>query len=162
EIVVFSFHPIKNITTGEGGMIVCRDDALADRMRRLRFHGVSKDAWNRYKRGGMPQYDVLEPGFKYNMMDLQAALGVRQMEKVDRFNARRSELALRYDRLLRALPEVRPIGRVKYDAVHAWHLYVVRLDLSALSINRNEFMTALHEENVGTGLHFPALHLATW
>jgi len=160
--VVFSFHPIKNITTGEGGMILCRDEALADRLRRLRFHGVSKDAWKRYHRGGVPQYDVIEPGYKYNMLDLQAAIGLRQMPKLERFNARRRQLAERYTRLLADLPEIAPLGIVRYPAVHAWHLYVVRLDLSALDIDRNEFMLALQEENIGTGLHFPALHLSQY
>lgn len=161
EVVVFSFHPIKNITTGEGGIVMCRDEAFADRLRLLRFHGVSKDAWKRYHRGGMPVYDVVEPGFKYNMMDLQAALGVEQMAKLERFNARRTELAERYGRLLQQVPAIRPLGMVPYDALHAWHLYVVRLDTAAVSLDRNEFMLALQEENIGTGLHFPALHLAS-
>ncbi|MEW6745988.1 MAG: aminotransferase class I/II-fold pyridoxal phosphate-dependent enzyme [Planctomycetota bacterium] len=162
DAVVFSFHPIKNITTGEGGMIVCQDEALAARLQLLRFHGVSKEAWSRYRRAGTPQYDVLEPGWKYNMMDLQAALGIEQMKKLERFNRRRTELALRYDRLLAEVPEVRPIGRVPYPATHAWHLYVVRLDTRAVAISRNEFMAALQEEQIGTGLHFPPLHLSTW
>jgi len=159
---VFSFHPIKNITTGEGGMIVCGDDALAERMRRLRFHGVSREARNRYQRGGVPEYDVIEPGFKYNMMDIQAAIGIHQLAKLDAFNARRRELAERYGRLLADVPAVKPLGFVPYDAVHAWHLYVVRLDLDAVTLRRGEFMQALQEENIGTGLHFPALHVATY
>ena len=162
DVVVFSFHPIKNITTGEGGMIICRDGALADRLRLLRFHGVSKDAWRRYHRGGAPQYDVIEPGWKYNMLDIQAALGLHQLEKLERFNARRRELAGRYARLLENVPEITPLGRVRYPAVHAWHLYVVRLDLSSVELDRNEFMLALQEENIGTGLHFPALHLSKY
>ena len=162
NVVVFSFHPIKNITTGEGGMILCRDGALADRLRRLRFHGVSKDAWKRYHRGGMPQYDVIEPGYKYNMLDLQAAIGLHQIAKLDGFNARRRQLAERYSRLLADVPEVAPLGLVRYPAVHAWHLYVVRLDLGAVALDRNEFMLALQEENIGTGLHFPALHLSQY
>jgi UDP-4-amino-4-deoxy-L-arabinose-oxoglutarate aminotransferase len=162
NVVVFSFHPIKNITTGEGGMILCRDGALADRLRLLRFHGVSKDAWKRYHRGGVPQYDVIEPGWKYNMLDLQAALGLRQMAKLERFNARRKQLAERYARLLADVPELRPLGPARYPAVHAWHLFVVRLDLAAVDLDRNEFMLALQEENIGTGLHFPALHLSKY
>ena len=162
DLVVFSFHPIKNITTGEGGMIICRDGNRADRLRLLRFHGVSKDAWKRYHRGGVPQYDVIEPGYKYNMLDLQAAIGLRQMEKLERFNARRRQLAERYAPLLAGIPEVRPLGHAQYPSVHAWHLYVVRLDVSAVRINRNEFMLALQEENIGTGLHFPALHLSKY
>jgi dTDP-4-amino-4,6-dideoxygalactose transaminase len=162
NVVVFSFHPIKNITTGEGGMVVFRDSALADRMRRLRFHGVTKDAGKRYVRGANPEYDVIEPGFKYNMLDIQAAIGLHQMAKLERFNARRKELAERYAALLRDVPEVAPLGFVRYPAVHAWHLYVVRLDLKAVRLSRAEFMMALQEENIGTGLHFPALHLARY
>ena len=162
EMAVFSFHPIKNITTGEGGMITCRDEKLADRLRLLRFHGVSKNAWNRYKGGGAPVYDVLEPGYKYNMMDLQAALGLHQMAKLDRFNARRKELAERYGRLLCDVPHVKPLGTPAYPHHHAWHLYIVRLELEALSIGRDDVMGQLQERNIGTGLHFPALHLASW
>jgi len=158
---VFSFHPIKNITTGEGGMITCNDAALADRLRTLRFHGVSKNAWNRFRGGGVPQYDVLEPGWKYNMLDLQAALGLRQMAKLDRFNARRRELAARYDARLREVPELRPLRPTRYPSTSACHLYVVRLDLAAVDLDRDGFMQALGAENIGTGLHFPALHLSS-
>lgn len=158
-LVVFSFHAIKNVTTGEGGMVVVRDEALAERLRLLRFHGVSKDAWRRYHKGGTAQYEVLLPGWKYNMMDLQAALGLRQLGKLDRFNERRRALAARYDALLADLPEVRPLGQVPWPSLHAMHLYVVRLDLSALRLDRDEVMQALQQENIGTGLHFPALHV---
>jgi dTDP-4-amino-4,6-dideoxygalactose transaminase len=160
--VVFSFHPIKNITTGEGGMILCRDDALAERLRLLRFHGVSREARSRYQRGGVPEYDVLEPGLKYNMMDIQASIGLHQMAKLDAFNARRRELAERYGRLLADVPAIEPLGFVAYPAVHAWHLYIVQLDLDAATLSRGEFMLSLQEENIGTGLHFPALHLASY
>ena len=157
-IAVFSFHPIKNITTGEGGMVVCDDAAFAERLRLLRFHGVSKDAWKRYARGGAPQYEVVEPGYKYNMLDIQAALGVVQLPKLDRFIAERRRLAERYDRLLADVAGIRPIGRVAYEAEHAWHLYVVRVDLARLSTGRDTIVADLAEENVGVGLHFTALH----
>jgi len=162
NLVIFSFHPIKNITTGEGGMIMCQDGAVADRLRLLRFHGVSKNAWKRYHRGGVPEYDVIEPGWKYNMLDLQAALGLRQIEKLGRFNARRKQLAERYAQLLADVPEVGPLGAARYPSAHAWHLFVVRLDLKTVTLDRNEFMLALQEENIGTGLHFPALHLSKY
>jgi len=162
ELGVFSFHPIKNVTTGEGGMVICRDDERARRIRLLSFHGVSKNAWSRYERGSPPQYDVLEPGFKYNMMDIQAALGLCQMRKLERFNRRRAELAARYDALLREIPEVEPLGRVDYPVDHAWHLYVVRLDLDAVTLDRNAFMQALGERRIGTGLHFVPLHLTRY
>ncbi|MDA8163325.1 MAG: aminotransferase class I/II-fold pyridoxal phosphate-dependent enzyme [Desulfobacteraceae bacterium] len=159
EAAIFSFHVIKNMTTGEGGMIVCSDENRAARMRRLRFHGISRDAWKRYSKGGSPQYDVEEPGFKYNMMDIQAAIGIHQLKKLDEFNRKRSELALNYQRLLSDIPEIMPLGSATYEHGHAWHLFVVRLELDALKIDRDQFMNALQEENIGTGLHFPAVHL---
>ena len=162
ELTVFSFHPIKNITTGEGGMIVLDDDALADRIRLLRFHGVSKDAWSRYRRGdAKPHFDVLEPGFKYNLPDLLAALGLHQLVKLEGFNARRKELAERYGRLLAAVPGVTPLSRAPYPTEHAWHLYVVRLE-DEVTLGRDDLMQALEKENVGTGLHFPALHMMSY
>jgi UDP-4-amino-4-deoxy-L-arabinose-oxoglutarate aminotransferase len=156
---VFSFHPIKNITTGEGGMVTTRDAKLADRMRILRFHGVSKDAWSRYGRSASPRYEVIEPGWKYNMLDLQAALGIEQLKKLERFNGQRAELAARYDESLEGIAEVRPLERVPYDHVHAWHLYIVRLDLPRLSIGRDEFMGELGQAGIGVGLHFTPVHL---
>ncbi len=162
ELAVFSFHPNKNLTTGEGGMIVCRDAERARRLRLLRFHGVSKDTWLRFKKGGTPQYDVEEPGWKYNMLDLQAAMGLVQLGKLGSFNARRTELALRYDELFADLPEVKPLARVAWPALHAWHLYVVRLDVDALRLDRNEFMAAMAKQQIGSGLHYPALHSQTY
>ncbi len=156
---VFSFHPIKNITTGEGGMVTTRDAEFADRMRTMRFHGVSKDAWSRYGRSASPRYEVIEPGWKYNMLDLQAAIGVEQMKKLERFNGQRTEIAARYAEGLADVPEVRPLESVPYDHVHAWHLYIVRLDLAALSIDRDAFMGELGKRGVGVGLHFTPVHL---
>ena len=155
---VFSFHPIKNITTGEGGMVTTRDEKLAERMRILRFHGVSKDSWSRYGKSASPRYEVIEPGWKYNMLDLQAALGIEQMRKLERFNGQRTELAARYAEQLADVPEVRPLEAVPYDHVHAWHLYIVRLDLARLSIGRDEFMGELGKLGIGVGLHFTAVH----
>ncbi|HLJ25936.1 MAG TPA: aminotransferase class I/II-fold pyridoxal phosphate-dependent enzyme [Candidatus Angelobacter sp.] len=155
---VFSFHPIKNITTGEGGMIVCRDSELARRLRLLRFHGTSKDAWRRFQGRG-PQYEVLEPGYKYNMLDLQAALGLHQFPKLQRFNSERRRLAAWYGEALASIPEILPIGLVPYPADHAWHLYVVRLKSGGLTVDRDKFIDGLSQENIGAGLHFSALHL---
>lgn len=159
EFAVFSFHPIKNMTTGEGGMVLCNDQEMAKRMRRLRFHGISRDAWKRYSKGGVPQYEVEEPGYKYNMLDLQAAIGIHQLARIQEFNQRRAELAENYHRLLAEIPEIRPLGQASYPHHHAWHLYVVRLEIEALTINRDQFLAALQDENIGTGLHFPAIHL---
>ncbi len=159
QMAVFSFHPIKNITTGEGGMILCNDERRAARIRRLRFHGISRDAWKRYAKGGSPQYEVIEPGFKYNMLDLQAAIGLHQFSKLDEFNKRRQELAQNYDRLIKDIQEIVPLGVVSWPHQHAWHLYVVRLKIEAIKISRDQFLSELQEQNIGTGLHFPAMHL---
>jgi UDP-4-amino-4-deoxy-L-arabinose-oxoglutarate aminotransferase len=140
-------------------MVTTRHAELADRMRTLRFHGVSKDAWSRYGRSASPRYEVIEPGWKYNMLDLQAALGVEQMKKLERFNGQRAEIAAHYAEGLADVPEVRPLERVPYDHVHAWHLYIVRLDLAALSIDRDAFMGELGKLGIGAGLHFTPVHL---
>jgi len=156
---VFSFHPIKNITTGEGGVVTTRDDALAARMKRLRWHGVGKDSWARYGKSATPRYEVVEPGWKYNMLDLQAALGCEQLKKLERFNAARAELAAEYDRLLSDVAELRPLARPPYAHVHAWHLYIVQLDLEALAIDRDAFIGELGARGIGAGLHFTPVHL---
>ena len=159
EVAVFSFHPIKNITTGEGGMVLCNDRERAARMRRLRFHGISRDAWKRYSQGGVPQYEVDEPGFKYNMLDIQAAIGIHQFKKLQEFNSKRRKLAENYKRLLKDIPEIIPLADVQYPHEHAWHLFVVRLNIDALTISRDRFLAELQKENIGTGLHFPAVHI---
>jgi len=159
EMVVFSFHPNKNITTGEGGMILCRDPARAARLRRLRFHGIERDAWARSQGGGSPVVDVREPGWKFNMLDIQAAIGLRQLPKLERFIAARAAQAERYRVALAHVPEVQPLGSVKYPARHAWHLFVVRLELEQLGCTRDEFVAAMFAEGVGCGVHYPALHL---
>jgi UDP-4-amino-4-deoxy-L-arabinose-oxoglutarate aminotransferase len=159
---VFSFHPIKNLTTGEGGMVTTRDDALAARMRLLRFHGVDKDSAARNAGIGSPRYEVVEPGWKYNMLDLQAALGIEQLRKLERFNRERAALAARYDAAFADLLQVRPLETPAYDHHHAWHLYIVRLDLAALTIGRDEFIAELRKLGVGAGLHFTAVHLHRW
>ena len=159
EVAVFSFHPIKNMTTGEGGMILCSSRQRADRMRQLRFHGISRDAWKRYSRGGSPQYEVVEPGFKYNMLDIEAAIGLHQLERLTNFNERRHLLANNYLELLSHVPGIMPLKAPSYPHEHAWHLFVVRLDIDRLRIGRDEFIAKLQEEGIGVGLHFPAVHL---
>jgi len=159
EFAIFSFHPIKNITTGEGGMVICRDKEKLEQIRLLKFHGVSKDAWKRYSKGGNFNYEVIEPGFKYNMLDLQAALGIRQLERINDFIMRRKFLADRYNQLLADIPEVTPLVAVSYNHRHAWHLYIIKLDIDRLKISRDDFMSLLQENNIGTGLHYTPIHL---
>ncbi len=158
DAAVFSFYPIKPITTGQGGMLTTNDEALADQVRILSLHGLSKNAWNRYAEGGSAEYQVLAPGFNYSMTDIQAAIGVHQLEKLERFQARRTHLAGLYDRLLADVPEViRP--KTRDDVVHAWHLYPIRLELDRLRITRNEVIEELRGRGIGTSLHFIPIHL---
>ena len=155
----FSFHPIKNMTTGEGGMLVTNDDDLAEQVRVLKFHGIAKDAWKRYAADGVSQYDVLRPGFKYNMMDIQAALGIHQLRRLDDFIRQRTEQARYYDQHLAEIDEIGLPGMPPYPVRHAWHLYTVLVKVETLAINRDEFMNELKRRNIGTGLHFKAIHL---
>jgi len=156
---VFSFHPNKNMTTGEGGCVVTRDAELARQIELLRFHGIDRQAWNRFSKSGSQDYEVVIPGFKYNMMDIQAAIGIHQLKSLDEFIARRNELANRYQEALSdwrqwTLPQL-----PAYDHLHAWHLYTPLINEDAAHMNRDEFMLAMKENNVGTGLHYRAVHL---
>ncbi len=156
---VFSFHPNKNITTGEGGCVVTRDDALAEKIALLRFHGMDREAWNRFGKTGSPHYEIIIPGYKYNMMDIQAALGLHQLPALDGFIRRRTELALRYqERLADWLQWTRP-GAPKYAHRHAWHLYAPLINPRAAGMDRDTFMQRMKEHNIGTGLHYRAVHL---
>jgi dTDP-4-amino-4,6-dideoxygalactose transaminase len=154
---VFSFHPIKNMTTAEGGALVLRDADLARKLRALRFHGLEKSAWNRYAEGGSPQVEVTMPGFKYNFMDIQAALGIHQLASVDAFNARRAQLAALYQELLAGVPEIGTPGVPPWEHAHTWHLFVVKV-LDSASLSRDKFMAELKARGIGTGLHFRAVH----
>lgn len=158
-LAVFSFHPIKNITTGEGGMIVTSERSLSESLRKLRFHGIARDAWQRYRKSGSPTYDMSEPGFKYNITDIQAALGIHQLRKLDRFIEKRAHLAALYNRLLADIPEIEIPKMVPYPSRHAYHLYPVLVDIDGLGITRNQFVLLLAKENIGAGVHFPAVHL---
>jgi dTDP-4-amino-4,6-dideoxygalactose transaminase len=156
---VFSFHPTKNMTTGEGGCIATRDEALAKKIGLLRFHGIDREAWNRYGKGGTQDYEVVMPGYKYNMMDIQAAIGLHQLRELDGFIARREELAERYQAALAdwsqwTLPET-PV----YPHRHAWHIYTPLINQASANMSRDEFMVAMKEKNIGTGLHYRAVHL---
>jgi UDP-4-amino-4-deoxy-L-arabinose-oxoglutarate aminotransferase len=156
-IAIYSFHPIKNITTGEGGMVTAPDNDFLNKVRQLKFHGLGVDAFDRNTQGRAPQAEVITPGFKYNMTDISAVLGRRQLAKLEEFNAKRTRLALRYRELLADVPGVLPLGFPEnYDFTHAWHLFIVRIDIDGLS--RDAFMEKLKEYKIGTGLHFRAAH----
>ncbi len=156
---IFSFHPIKNITTGEGGMFCSDDPKLVDHVRRLKFHGLGVDAYDRQTHGRSPQAEVIEPGYKYNMTDIAAVLGLRQLERVDEFNRQRTELALEYRRRLSGIDEVLPLSDPPYAMKHTWNLFIVRLDIDRAGMSRDDFMQRLKQRNIGTGLHFRAAHL---
>lgn len=151
---IFSFHPIKNITTGEGGMVTLNDADLERKLRLLRFHGIERDAWKRYGKGGNPSYDITEPGYKYNMPDLLAALGLAQFERWQELNARRQALARSYMEGLQGLNKLDLPQAPLYDHIHAWHLFIVKIK----DLPRDEFMRKLAEYNIGYGLHFPPAH----
>jgi len=156
---IFSFHPIKNMTTAEGGMVCSDDPGLLERVRRLKFHGLGADAFDRETHGRTPQAEVIEPGYKYNLTDMAAALGLGQLAMLDQFIERRTRLAEHYLRRLREVPLLSPLARPDDASGHAWHLFVVRLDVERAGITRDQFMERLKERGIGTGLHFRAAHL---
>ena len=151
---IFSFHPIKNITTGEGGMITLSDSELEKQLRLLRFHGIERDAWKRYGKGGNPSYDIAEPGYKYNMPDILAALGLAQMERWQEFNLKRTNLAELYFEELNGIDGIDLPEVPRYDHTHARHIFVIKV----LALNRDEFMNKLSDYNIGYGIHFPPTH----
>jgi len=155
--VAFSFYATKNLTTAEGGMLTGDPDFLA-RARIVSLHGMSRDAWKRYDQGGSWFYEVLLPGFKYNMTDIQAALGLCQLRKLERFQRRRREVVSQYHRAFADEPALElPVTRPEVE--HAWHLYVLRLRPGALTIDRNRFIQELSERNIGTSVHFIPIHV---
>ncbi|MCG6534277.1 MAG: aminotransferase class I/II-fold pyridoxal phosphate-dependent enzyme, partial [Syntrophales bacterium LBB04] len=155
---IFSFHPIKNITTGEGGMITHFSAKTENRLRQLRFHGLEKDAWKRYGKGGNPEYDIYTPGFKYNLTDMQAALGLAQIARLTELNRRRAYLAALYMDGLRGAEGIHLPLVPDYPHDHAWHLFIIKL----IHMDRRLFMEKLSDYNVGYGLHFPANHLLSY
>jgi dTDP-4-amino-4,6-dideoxygalactose transaminase len=155
---VFSFYVTKNVVTGEGGMVVTADEDAAARIKTLALHGLSADAWSRFSDEGYKHYEVVEPGFKYNMMDLQAALGVHQLARAESNLLRREEIWRRYDDAFADLPLCTPAPEAP-GTRHARHLYTVLLDLEQLPCTRDEVLIDLHRQNIGTGVHYRALHL---
>ena len=156
----FSFYATKNLAIGEGGMLTTDDDELAETVGRARLHGLSKDAWRRYLPGGGWRYDVEEDGLKANMTDVQAAIGRAQLRRFDATQARRAEVAARYDSLIVDIPgltlPLRPMS-----GTHAWHLYAVRVRPN-FGVARDDLITALSERGIGTSVHFIPVHRLTW
>jgi len=153
EFGCFSFYATKNVVTGEGGMILARDEAAMARARVLALHGMSKDAWHRFGDQGYKHYQVVECGFKYNMMDLQAAIGLHQLARVEESWRRREAIWGFYERELAELPLARPAAPAA-DTRHAYHLYTVLVDEAACSIGRDAFLDAMNGRGIGTGVHY--------
>jgi dTDP-4-amino-4,6-dideoxygalactose transaminase len=157
-ISIFSFHPNKNITTGEGGIVCTQDESLAELIAMLRFHGHSREAFKNFPANTTANYDILMAGFKYNMMDIQAAIGIHQLPKLDRFIDSRTEIANYYNQELAAIAELSLPSLAPYQQRHAWHLYTPLVRIEELNINRDRFMEELKKLNIGTGLHYKAIH----
>ena len=158
DVTCFSFYATKTITTGEGGMICTESDPIAERCRIMSLHGISKDAWKRYTAAGSWYYEIMAPGYKYNMTDIGAGIGLAQLRKSDRMWERRREIAERYDQAFGSMPELQlPTG--SESCRHAWHLYMLRLNLDQLRIDRAQFIEELKRRNIGTSVHFIPLHI---
>lgn len=158
DFTCFSFYANKNLTTAEGGMITTNNSEWAKKLKTMRLHGISANAWNRYSSEGSWFYDVLYAGYKYNMNDVLAAIGIQQLKKFERMQKRRNEIAKRYNEGFKDTPElILPAARTYVE--HAWHLYPVRLKDGTLKISRNEFISELKKENIGTSVHFIPVHM---
>jgi len=157
DITAFSFYVTKTLATGEGGMVTTENDKWADRIRILRLHGISKDAWKRYSKEGNWEYDVIENGYKYNTTDINAALGLAQLKKIEWMWKERIKIAEKYNEEFKNYEEL-ILYKVKDDRISSWHLYPVKLNLEALKINRNQFIEELKNRGIGTSVHFIPLY----
>lgn len=160
DMQIFSFHPNKNITSGEGGCIVTRDEKIAKQVSVMRFHGIDRDAFNRFSKEGSQHYDVIAPGFKYNMLDMQAAIAIHQLPEIGNFNKRRTELALRYNELFKGWTEIAPplATPTHYEQTPPWHLYAPLIK----NMDRDDFLQQMKDRNIGLGLHYDAPHLYSY
>jgi perosamine synthetase len=158
DFTCFSFYATKTLTTGEGGMICTNNDGWAERCRIMALHGISKDAWKRYTAEGSWYYEIIAPGYKYNMTDIAAAMGLAQLRKAERMHRRRHQIALRYHEAFGDLPELQTPS-IGDDRQHAWHLYMLRLNLEPQQMDRARFIDDLRQRNIGISVHFIPLHL---
>jgi perosamine synthetase len=158
DISCYSFYANKTITTGEGGMACTNNDEYADRMRMMSLHGISRDAWKRYTGEGSWYYEIIAPGFKYNMTDIAAAIGIQQLRKADLFHKRRKNIVGQYLELLNPVEEI-IIPNAQPNRDHSWHLFVIRLKLDRLQIDRAQFITELRQRGVSVSVHWMPLHM---
>lgn len=158
HLTCFSFYVTKNVVTAEGGMVTSNDAKSAEQIEVMGLHGLSAGAWTRYSDKGFKHYQVIAPGYKYNMTDIQASLGIHQLGRIEEYLKRREEIWHRYDEAFADLPITLP-APVEPNTRHARHLYTLLLDIERLNITRDEFLQSLYEENIGAGIHFVSLHL---
>jgi dTDP-4-amino-4,6-dideoxygalactose transaminase len=158
DLGAFSFYVTKNLVTGEGGMVTTNNAAWAARIKTLALHGLSADAWKRFSDEGFKHYEVMEPGYKYNMTDLQAALGLHQLDRVEANLERRRQICARYDQAFADLPVFLPAPEEE-GTRHARHLYTLLLNINRLRVGRDEIQAVLHRQRIGSGVHYRALHL---
>ncbi len=161
RFTVFSFHAVKNVTTAEGGAITTNDGETADRLRAMALHGMDKDAWKRFSPGGRWQYDIVTPGYKSNMMDIQAALGIHQLRRLEANLVKRRNIADRYHKGLSGIPQI-TLPRDPEDGRHCWHLFPVLIDFAKLKIDRDRFIELLLQENISTNVHYLPVHLFSY
>jgi dTDP-4-amino-4,6-dideoxygalactose transaminase len=163
DITAFSFYATKTISTGEGGMITCREPELARRMKVMRLHGISRDVWDRYtSKSASWRYDIVDAGFKYNLTDIASTMGLVQLGRADEFLAARTRVAAAYDTAFADLPEVETPTIASTTSLHSWHLYVMRIVQDRLTIGRDAFISELNARGIGTSVHFIPLHLMTY
>jgi dTDP-4-amino-4,6-dideoxygalactose transaminase len=158
DITCFSFYANKCITTGEGGMACTDSEEYADRMRIMSLHGISKDAWKRFTAEGSWYYEIVAPGYKYNMTDIAAAIGIHQLRRADELHQKRRKIAALYTRLLEEVEEL-ILPRELPNRIHSWHLYAIRLRLDRLKIDRAQIIEQMKERGIGTSVHWMPLHM---
>src|SRR5262249_43226391 len=157
DITCFSFYATKNFTSAEGGMVTTQDDAIAEKIAVASLHGMNRDAWKRYDKSGSWYYEIHDVGFKYNLSDVHAAIGLAQLKRADEFMRRRTEISNRYSKAFRECAALQ-VPYCESGIEHAWHLYVLRLRPEMLRIGRNQFVELLRERGVGTSVHCIPLH----
>ena len=158
DVAAFSFYANKTITTAEGGMAITRDDSLEERMRIMSLHGMSRDAWKRFSNEGSYYYEIVAPGYKYNMTDIAAAMGIHQLSRSDELHQERCRIAAYYSEELAGVEEL-VLPRQMENRIHSWHLYVVRLQLDKLTIDRKTFVDSLRSRGIITSVHWMPLHM---
>ncbi|KKK91211.1 hypothetical protein LCGC14_2715230, partial [marine sediment metagenome] len=157
NLTTFSFHPVKNMTTAEGGMVTTNNDELYNKLLMFRTHGISKDAAKRFGKEGDFYYDMQYLGFRYNLSELHSALGIHQLNKLESFQKRRREIVKLYNKELQSIEEI-VIPYVKKDVKHSWHLYIIQLNIEKLRVNRDFIFRALRKENIGVNVHYIPVH----